>query len=206
MSATTAYIPSLTLVNANITTLTNSQTNFSGALVPTSDLIQVIGSASKRMNAIYANTVLCQNLQTFTGSDLTVNANLLPIVDAFLNLGSASNRWNYIYSDNILQVSDIKYKTNIIPLSNQLSNLKNINVYNFNYNDLAEKKLHKNKNKDNTGFIAQEVEKVYPDYVKNVDGDKFVDYTKFIPNLFQMVKEQQDIIEKLEKRISDLEK
>ena len=62
------------------------------------------------------------------------------------------------------------------------------------------------------GFIAQEVESVIPEVVREkemplLDGGmyKTVDYEKIIALLVESNKEQQDIISQLEERIIDLE-
>ena len=56
-----------------------------------------------------------------------------------------------------------------------------------------------------TGFIAQEVEKVFPQLVNtNEKGVKTVSYTNMIPVLLQAVKEQQQQIDELKKTVEAL--
>lgn len=61
-----------------------------------------------------------------------------------------------------------------------------------------------------TGFVAQDLYKVFPEAV-HVGGDDekeepwSVDYSKLTPILWNAIKEQQDLIESLEKRIETLE-
>ena len=56
------------------------------------------------------------------------------------------------------------------------------------------------------GIIAQEMEKVFPELVNtNEDGYKAVAYDKLTAVLLEAVKEQQDQIETLQKRIKRLE-
>jgi hypothetical protein len=58
------------------------------------------------------------------------------------------------------------------------------------------------------GFIAQEVEEVLPEAVLTMDNEeetKGLKYNSFIPVLVKAVKEQQEEIESLKKRIIDLE-
>ena len=56
------------------------------------------------------------------------------------------------------------------------------------------------------GFIAQEVEKIYPELVTvGPDGFKQVDYDKFTPILVEAIKEQQDQIAYLEDKNAELE-
>lgn len=54
------------------------------------------------------------------------------------------------------------------------------------------------------GFIAQEVESVFPELVStDENGNKFVSYTEFIPLLVEAVKEQEARINMLEKQMRD---
>lgn len=57
------------------------------------------------------------------------------------------------------------------------------------------------------GVIAQEIEKVLPEVVKeNTDGSKAVAYTEIIPVLIEAIKEQQKQIDELKKKVADLQK
>jgi len=59
---------------------------------------------------------------------------------------------------------------------------------------------------EQVGFIAQEIEKVYPQVVlTDKDGYKSVDYSKLTPVLVEAIKEQQKIIEELQKVIQQLQ-
>ncbi len=101
-----------------------------------------------------------------------------------------ANAWNVF--------SDIRLKTNITPLTDILPKLNNINVVGFNWKDGADKKRQ-------IGFIAQEVEKVFPELVFEDDkGYKSVDYSKFSAILLGAVKEQQKQIEELKSEIKTL--
>lgn len=60
--------------------------------------------------------------------------------------------------------------------------------------------------KDDVGIIAQELEKVLPEAVSsNSKSELSVYYHKIIPVLLECIKDQQDQIDSLGKRISDLE-
>ncbi len=57
------------------------------------------------------------------------------------------------------------------------------------------------------GFIAQEVESIYPELVEtNEHGYKSMGYSRLIPILVEGMKEQQAMIEDLEARLAALEK
>ena len=56
------------------------------------------------------------------------------------------------------------------------------------------------------GVIAQELGEVIPELVRSgANGYKSVDYAKLSVVLMEAVKEQQEIIEELDKRVSNLE-
>ncbi len=57
--------------------------------------------------------------------------------------------------------------------------------------------------KEYTGFIAQDVQKVFPDLVsKDADGKLAIDYLGLIPVLVEAIKEQQAEIETLKKQVN----
>ncbi len=60
--------------------------------------------------------------------------------------------------------------------------------------------------KEYYGFLAQDVEKVYPEIVgTNEKGDKFISYMQFIPILVEAFKEQQLLVEAQSLKIKELE-
>ncbi|MBK8495244.1 MAG: tail fiber domain-containing protein [Chitinophagaceae bacterium] len=55
------------------------------------------------------------------------------------------------------------------------------------------------------GFIAQEVEKVFPELVVTCkDGYKAVDYSKITPVLLEAIKDQQKQIDELNRKVEKL--
>ena len=62
----------------------------------------------------------------------------------------------------------------------------------------------KGKNKSNTsnvGFIAQEIETIFPELVKNgMDNYKSVNYTGLIPYLVKHIQQLEERIQNLEKK------
>jgi hypothetical protein len=72
--------------------------------------------------------------------------------------------------------------------------------------DIMDKIAEENKTKKHIGFLAQDVEKVFPDLVTTtIDGKKAVAYTELIAVLTESIKEQQTMIDEMKLQISDLE-
>ena len=82
-----------------------------------------------------------------------------------------------------------------------LTKIKNLSGYTY---------LWKDANRDTSeqiGFIAQEVEKEFPQLVKTDDkGIKSVAYANMTPVLLQAIKEQQQQIDELKKEVEELKK
>ena len=91
--------------------------------------------------------------------------------------------------------SDIKLKKNISTIQNALDKVTNLRGVEFNY---------RSNNIRSIGFIAQEVENVLPELVFGNDP-KSVAYQNVVALLVEAVKEQNDIINNLKKRIENLE-
>jgi hypothetical protein len=91
--------------------------------------------------------------------------------------------------------SDIRFKTNITPISGALDKINQIGGYEFDW--IPNQEHHEFKGHD-VGVIAQEIEKVLPEVVKERDnGYKAVKYEKIVPLLIEAIKEQQKQIDEL---------
>lgn len=102
---------------------------------------------------------------------------------------------NYWYT-----YSDITWKRDITNISNPIEKLKKINGSYYFWKEGEDKSRQ-------IGVIAQEIEEVLPEIVStDEDGYMAVDYSKLTPLLIEAIKEQQNHIERLEKRIEELEK
>ena len=118
-------------------------------------------------------------------------------------LGNAS--WK---SGNVLvnMVSDIRLKTEIKPLEKSLSQLLLLNPVNYlRKTSLTSTDYYIKEN----GFIAQELQKIFPDLViEEKDKDKLlsINYIALIPVLTKAIQEQQSQIEDQQKQIDELKK
>ena len=100
--------------------------------------------------------------------------------------------------------SDIRLKENVRPLENCLEKVLKLDGVIFDWKK-------DNRGINQYGFIAQQVEEHVPDLVKEVEGFedegqiKALNYEGVIPMLVEAMKEQQNIINRLEERIKILE-
>ena len=100
-----------------------------------------------------------------------------------------------IIAPGVLTTSDIRLKKEILPISNALFDLLKINPVSYlKKSSLASTNYTIKEN----GFIAQDLQKVFPDLVnEGKDEDKLlsVNYISFIPLLTKAIQEQQSQIE-----------
>jgi trimeric autotransporter adhesin len=92
--------------------------------------------------------------------------------------------------------SDIRLKHDVITLNSSLQKVKQLRGVSFKFNNdpAAQTQI---------GFIAQEVEKVYPEVVvTGDDGYKSVAYSNLVAALVEAMKEQQKEIEQLKNQLS----
>jgi hypothetical protein len=99
--------------------------------------------------------------------------------------------------------SDIKFKENIRPLSNTLDNVLKLRGVRYNRTDDEDKK-------ERIGVIAQEIEKIYPEFVSTrIDSEteesyKTVNYPKLTTVLIEAIKEQNEKLNILEDKINKI--
>lgn len=107
--------------------------------------------------------------------------------------------------------SDSVLKKNIAPIEGTLQKVLRLQGVKYQYKDEIENEAAEKEKKFNDnfriGFVAQEVEKVFPEVVKDMpDGTKAMAYTDLIAVLVEAIKEQQKMIETQQQRIETLEK
>ena len=98
--------------------------------------------------------------------------------------------------------SDVKLKKNIIDLGYTEANeiVQNVNSVKFKWNDELNADID---NKEQLGFIAQDIEKIITMIVKtDEDGYKSVEYNKIIPVLVEVIKGLTNRVSDLENRIN----
>lgn len=102
-------------------------------------------------------------------------------------------------SCGVLSCSDIRYKKNITTIPSAIDKLNQIEGVYYHWDTENFKEFDFN-DKRQVGIIAQDVEEVFPELVHTKeDGYKVVAYDKMGPILLQAIKEQQEMIEALQK-------
>lgn len=143
----------------------------------TQNIKQFVTSSVGVVNWIY-QTIAGYTTQVITPYDKTKT---VMIPNDLLVLGSINNP------------SDITLKDNIEPIN--LDDFNKLNPVSFTFKD-------DDKNKKHYGFIAQELETVYPELVTNTElGFKSVNYIEMIPILLSQMKNMQIEIDKLKDEI-----
>jgi hypothetical protein len=104
-----------------------------------------------------------------------------------------------IIANSIAGSSDLRFKSNIRPVTNALDKIKALRgvYFNWNQNDYPDRQFGSNIE---LGFIAQEVEKIIPEIVtkdKTKDEFRSIKYDKLVALLVEAIKEQQKQIDSL---------
>jgi hypothetical protein len=133
--------------------------------------------------------------------------------DTQRGLTVVDNSWNSVFKvfgDGTVEVngvainSDSTLKEDITTMDNQIDKLKKIKG--VTYHLKRDKAKDGKKEKTHYGFLAQDLEKIYPDMVFTDDkGIKSIFYTELIPVLLEAVKTQQTEIESQNERLIELE-
>ena len=110
---------------------------------------------------------------------------------------------------DVNSTSDIRYKKNIEPIDNALEKVQSLKGVTFDWDNDAFKETEDTKKPEfterATGVIAQDVEKVLPEAVReNSDGFKNVAYGNMVGLLIEAIKEQQTQIDELKAEVAEL--
>ena len=120
---------------------------------------------------------------------------------------------DYMYATNIVYSSDERLKKNIEPLYSAMPIIKKLRPvsfdYNFDYSNVENEKFRiklQNDDKNRLGFIAQEVQKILPQSVKEKEADSTlcIRMDDFIPLLVKGMQEQSLKIDSLKSVIEEM--
>ena len=122
-------------------------------------------------------------------------------VEILSRLFVAADGGAYFTGDVItFALSDEKYKKNISVLEDPLGKISQIRGVSFEWR--SNQRVYSG---EDVGVIAQEVERVLPQVVEDRPTGKAVKYEKITPLLIEGINAQQEIIESLTARVSQLE-
>jgi hypothetical protein len=139
---------------------------------------------------------------TSPADKLSVAGAIVPAADNTYTLGKSGARWSAVWAANgVIQTSDMRLKTDIEPLQYGLKEVLQLRPVSFKW-----------KNEKNglrkLGLLAQEVEPIIPEVIAS-DGQNGIlgmNYAELVPVLINAVKEQQQQIDEIRNRISELKK
>ena len=123
-----------------------------------------------------------------------LNANGTPVMQWNNNLTIYFNGNMYSNGNSYSTGSDLRLKSNLVRFTDTLTKLKEITGYQFDIKCGA----NRDSTRKSAGVIAQDVEKVYPELVEEVEGYKHLEYSAFTGVLVEAVKELTTRVEALE--------
>jgi hypothetical protein len=140
----------------------------------------------------------------YTSPTLYSNAKMVIQANGYVGIGTTAPDYELDVNGTIkcvalIQTSDFRLKKDIISIQNSLEKITRLNGYHYYW---------KNESLDNslqTGVIAQEVQKLFPELVKtDKEGMLSVNYTGLIPVLIESTKELKEQIEELKKQNEEM--
>jgi hypothetical protein len=130
--------------------------------------------------------------------DIMVDTNHPGNEDLCFKHSSTSIIYACINTDGSIQgASDLSLKTDIQPIENVLQKVIQLKPSTFKWKERED-------GETNYGFIAQEVETVFPELVKDKHDIKSLKYQDFSVLAIAAIKEQQNKIDELETKLADL--
>jgi hypothetical protein len=112
-----------------------------------------------------------------------------------------------VYLD-VFAGSDLVFKEDCVKLNSEevFNKLSSLNTYSFKYKTESFPQ-HDFPTESQFGFMAQEIETIFPDLVKKDEaGNRFVNYTQVIPLMTETIKHLSCRIDSLEKRLDEQSK
>ncbi len=143
----------------------------------------------------------------YLAGDLSPSNIILNAAGGNVGIGTASpgsyklNVAGTIYtSGGCTGCSDIRWKKNIAPINDSLALVSQLQGVRFNWRSDEYPKMFFGNSTD-VGLIAQDVEKVMPELIYEVDGYKYLKYERLVPLLIEAVKAQQKQIDELKTKL-----
>jgi len=220
-AANTKVVPA-DLTTANVAELTNLYFTNTRAIAALVGQSVSIGEATITGNLVVLGNVVEFNTETLVvedknivlangsptaasanGAGITIdgaNATLLYLSDGdkwqfnkSLDVSGSIDATGQITSPFFYSESDATLKEDVKPIDNALDKVLKLFGVRFSWKSNKQKSI---------GVLAQDVEKIIPEIVsKNINGKKSVSYDSLIPILIEAIKEQQQQINELRKKI-----
>ena len=146
----------------------------------------------------------------FTTNDIIFGANDAEVVrfksDGKVGISESSPVEKLHVAGNVVATGDItafyssdeRLKKDVIKIDSALDKVTRINGYTFEWNDTKPMQFFNDRE---AGVIAQEIQEVLPEVVKErEDGYLGVKYDKLVPLLIEAIKELNEKVERLENR------
>lgn len=214
LNSTLSSITGTTLNIGSTTTNINSDsfnisanTQFSANTVTFNNVV-VDGQLTYGSNSEIVGDQTFSSNVTFSGSEVVFSANAtfsggfsvgggggITVESIDVNAITANTvTANTVTAEDFNSTSDIKLKENILPITNSISTINLINPVSFDWKETGKKSY---------GVIAQELEEVLPELVKErEDGTKTVSYQALIGFLISAIKEQHEEIQHIKSMLS----
>ena len=145
----------------------------------------------------------CANGFEFTGGSILTERNIRPMTNGAANCGLPDYRWRYIYTEKgVNESSDARKKRDIAPIEDARALVMGLRPRQYRLRSEGK------DGKRHTGFIAQHVLKLAPDWAAADGEDKDnlgLMYGEILAPLVQVVQDQQREIEELKARLSEME-
>ena len=147
-----------------------------------------------------------QNIKQFVTSSVgvvdwiykTLSGSIVKVITPYDQTKTVMIPKDLLVLGSINNPSDINLKNNIEQIKSDANILKNLNPVSFTFKD-------DDQNKKHYGFVAQELENLYPELVSNNElGFKTVNYIEIIPILLSQMKNMQHEIDKLKEEIKKI--
>lgn len=156
-----------------------------------------------------------ESFEDYGSNTFGSSSNIVPLTDNSRSLGSSIFRWASLWAaDGTINTSDARQKKNIRDLNYGLAEIMKLRAVKFNW-------IKGNTTDDKLGVVAQEIQKVLPEVVRDYDykvdeatgsvekipaASLGVMYADIIPVLIKGMQEQQVMIEAMKKEIAELKK
>jgi len=177
-----------------------------------------LGDDTNYLRATFGGTLEAHSLSDFTvttgaapterlrvsSSTGNVGVGKTPSATYKLDVSGDINATGVVRANGMALSSDARYKTNVATLNNALDDVLNLRgvSYDFDREKWPAKGFADGKQ---IGFIAQEIEKIFPELVStDANGYKSVNYIGVVPVLVEAVKAQQKQIDAQKWEIDEL--